>query len=226
METVGAQLARPSISRRYSIIVGGSRKGVSLVVFEASFAVWALFGLFPNLNRVATILLFSVFSLVTLTKGLKGETSCGCFGAATVNPWITFMLDVAIVGLGLATYRREKTIASSRTRARIVAQLATTFVAVAALGAIGFGGERSATLISADQTIAVGSSVALLPERWLGAKFPLAPYCQVDVDLSSGRYAVMLRRAGCGECRARLAQYQTRAEELNAKLILLDVEEQ
>lgn len=135
------------------------------------------------------------------------------------------MLDVAIVGLGLATYRREKTIASSRTRARIVAQLATTFVAVAALGAIGFGGERSATLTSADQSITVGSSVALLPERWLGAKFPLAPYCQVDVDLSSGRYAVMLRRAGCGECRARLAQYRTRAEELNAKFILFDVDE-
>ena len=43
---------------------------LGLVVFEASFAVWTLFGLFPNLNRLATILLFSVFSLVTLTKGL------------------------------------------------------------------------------------------------------------------------------------------------------------
>lgn len=211
-------------------LVGGALQSpfleLGLVVFEASFAVWTLFGLFPNLNRVATILLFSVFSLVTLTKGLKGETSCGCFGAATVNPWITFMLDVVIVGLGLATYRREKTIASSKTRARFVAQLATTFVAVAALGAIGFGGERSATLTGADQSIAVGSAVALLPERWLGAKFPLAPYCQVDVDLSSGRYAVMLRRVGCEECRARLPQYRTRAEKLNAKLILLDVEEQ
>lgn len=198
---------------------------LGLVVFEASFAVWALFGLFPNLNRVATILLFSVFSLVTLTKGLKGEVSCGCFGAATVNPWVTFALDVAIVGFGLATYRREKTIASSRTRGRIVAQLATTVVAVAALGAISYGGERNVVLTSADQAIPVGARVALLPETWLNAELPLTPFCQVDVDLSAGRYAVMLRRAGCEECRARLLHYQTRAEELNVKLVLLDVEE-
>ena len=119
---------------------------LGLVVFEASFAVWALFGLFPNMNRVATILLFSVFSLVTLTKGLKGEVSCGCFGAATVNPWITFALDVAIVGFGVASYRREKMLAFQTTGKRVVAQSVASFVVVVALGAISFGGERSAML--------------------------------------------------------------------------------
>lgn len=231
---VAIVLLSAAVAKAFQLASGSSLVGsalqspfleLALVVFEASFAVWALFGLFPNLNRLATILLFSVFSLVTLTKGLKGETSCGCFGAATVNPWITFMLDVAIVGFGVASYRREKTLAFQTTGKRVFAQTVASFVVVVTLGAISFGGERSVTLTSADQTIPVGASVALLPEQWLNAKFPLAPYCQVEVDLSSGRYAVMLRRAGCEECRAHLPQYRTRAEELNAKLILLDVEE-
>ncbi|MBQ9373017.1 MAG: hypothetical protein IJU03_12635 [Thermoguttaceae bacterium] len=111
-----------------------------------------------------------------------------------MNPWITFTLDAAIVGFGVASYQREKTLAFQTNGKRVFAQTVASFVVVVTLGAISFGGERSVTLTSADQTIPVGASVALLPEQWLNAKFPLSTYCQVEVDLSSGRYAVMLRR--------------------------------
>ena len=187
---------------------------LALLLFETSFALWSLFGLFPNINRVATILLFSVFACVALTKGLNGDASCGCFGAATVNPWFTFALDATIVAWGVASYLKEKTPTTATSKKRFVAQLASTCALLCALGMLSLGSERNTTLTNAGQIIPVGASVALLPEKWLNAELPLARYCQIDADLTAGRYAIMLRRAECEECRARLRLYQTRAEEL------------
>ena len=187
---------------------------LALLLFETSFALWSLFGLFPNINRVATILLFSVFACVALTMGLNGDSSCGCFGAATVNPWFTFALDATIVAWGVASYLKEKTLTTATSKRRFVAQLATTCALLGALGMLSLGSERNTTLTNTGQIIPVGASVALLPEKWLNAELPLARYCQIDADLTAGRYAIMLRRAECEECRARLRLYQTRAEEL------------
>lgn len=72
---------------------------ICVVEFELAFGIWLIFGLLPRLTWLATVGLFTVFGGVSLYKALSGEASCGCFGAAQVNPWITMGLDMTIVGL-------------------------------------------------------------------------------------------------------------------------------
>ncbi len=74
---------------------------ICLVEFEFAFCVWLLLGLFPRWARWATVLLFTLFGGVSFYKGLSGEASCGCFGAAKVNPWFTTILDFVLVFLSV-----------------------------------------------------------------------------------------------------------------------------
>jgi len=61
------------------------------VEFELALAIWLLSGLFRKAAWLAVLLCFSLFSFVTLYKGLTGAASCGCFGSVHVNPWITLL---------------------------------------------------------------------------------------------------------------------------------------
>ena len=75
---------------------------IFVVEFELFFAVWLLFGLLPNLTWLATAGLFSAFASVSLLKAVLGETDCGCWGAAKMNPWYTTVFDISVVGLLIA----------------------------------------------------------------------------------------------------------------------------
>lgn len=66
-----------------------------------------------------TLIAFAVFAALSLAKAWSGETSCGCLGPVTVNPWLMLGLDVAILA-ALAMCRRSreaKPAAGSRGRA-------------------------------------------------------------------------------------------------------------
>jgi hypothetical protein len=73
---------------------------IFVVEFELFFGTWLIFGLLPQLTWLVTIGLFAVFSVVSFYKAaILQETSCGCFGAVMVNPWITMTFDLMITGL-------------------------------------------------------------------------------------------------------------------------------
>jgi uncharacterized membrane protein YphA (DoxX/SURF4 family) len=72
---------------------------ILVVQFELFFGIWLIFGLLPKLTWLATVACFSVFTLVTLYKALSGEESCGCFGTVTVNPWVTLVFDLTVLGM-------------------------------------------------------------------------------------------------------------------------------
>ena len=76
------------------------------VEFELALAIWLLSGLFKKAAWFAALLCFSVFSAITLYKGITGAESCGCFGSVHVNPWITlFAIDLPAV-LALSVFRQ------------------------------------------------------------------------------------------------------------------------
>jgi hypothetical protein len=50
-------------------------------------------------DSVYRFVLWVLIGCIILTAAVLHETSCGCFGAAQVNPWITMMFDLMIVGL-------------------------------------------------------------------------------------------------------------------------------
>ncbi|MGL4943635.1 MAG: MauE/DoxX family redox-associated membrane protein [Thermoguttaceae bacterium] len=80
---------------------------ILVVEFEILFATWLVTGILPRIAWFVSTCCFTTFAIVSLAKGFAGETSCGCFGAQEVNPWLTFTLDAAIVG-GLVLLRPTK----------------------------------------------------------------------------------------------------------------------
>ena len=75
-----------------------------IAVVEAEFAVglWLLSGLWRPAARRAALVAFVAFFVVSLSKALPGEASCGCFGPVPVSPRYTAGLDLtAILSLQL-----------------------------------------------------------------------------------------------------------------------------
>jgi hypothetical protein len=70
-----------------------------LIECELVLALVLFFGFRPKISWFVTTILFAVFSIVSLYKGISGAESCGCLGALNVNPFLMFGIDVVIVGL-------------------------------------------------------------------------------------------------------------------------------
>jgi hypothetical protein len=67
------------------------------IPLEFALGVWILSGVFRKAAWLAGTLAFFAFIIITLTKGILGIESCGCFGRIHVNPWYTlFIVDIPI----------------------------------------------------------------------------------------------------------------------------------
>ena len=99
-----------------------------VVVGEILFALVLIADLWRSWMWLLSLLGFSAFTLVSAMKGVSGETSCGCFGTVTVNPWITTTFDVAIVGLLLVFLERIDRTISVWDRKKVLAVSVVWFV--------------------------------------------------------------------------------------------------
>ncbi|MDR0704009.1 MAG: hypothetical protein LBF88_03390 [Planctomycetaceae bacterium] len=72
---------------------------IILVECEIALALILLFGIVPKISWLVTTILFMIFSIVSLAKGLSGAESCGCWGAMQVSPYFTMVLDIGSIGL-------------------------------------------------------------------------------------------------------------------------------
>ncbi len=68
-----------------------------LIQVELLAAFLLIVGWLPRFTWRATGLLFCAFLGVVLVKVLQGETSCGCFGAVEVSPYIALGIDISFV---------------------------------------------------------------------------------------------------------------------------------
>ncbi|MDR2346341.1 MAG: hypothetical protein LBE18_09770 [Planctomycetaceae bacterium] len=68
-----------------------------IVELEILFALILFSGILRQLTWFISLLCFTSFSIISIIKGLSGESSCGCFGVVAVNPWITVLMDLIIV---------------------------------------------------------------------------------------------------------------------------------
>lgn len=59
-----------------------------LSALEASLAAWLFSGTLKRWSRLVTLIVLVVFFVASITKGMAGENSCGCFGVAKINPWL------------------------------------------------------------------------------------------------------------------------------------------
>lgn len=189
------------------------------VAFEYGLALLVLSGLCWQRVRWVVLVLFVGFAAYSLLLAISGATSCGCFGPVKVSPWWTFFLDTAIVlGLLLSVRNRIQNTAPAEARFAVKNQL----LAGGALFLIPLVALSPSVLASHSRTTAgllteVGNLTILEPEEWIGQAFPIAPY--IDVDLSHGRWTVLLHRHDCPQCQQELPKYEQLAYEEQVALV-------
>ena len=60
-----------------------------------------------ELKAIATLLLFSTFLIVSMTRLSVHSLNCGCFGAVNVSPFFSFMLNIGVVTSVIWVVRRS-----------------------------------------------------------------------------------------------------------------------
>jgi hypothetical protein len=193
---------------------------VFVVEFEIFFSFWLITGLLPKLTWLASIVLFSTFTIVSLFKAVTGEVSCGCFGGLVVNPWITTMFDIGVVGL-LGISRPKGNFlcwVSSRSLLLYCGFCILTGVAVYAwISQVAF--ER---LEQVGQVLE-GNTVQLEPESWIGKEFPLRDYVVGGQDLVRGRWTLLLFRPGCSRCDEEKIKLSKQVENKTVRVAFLNI---
>ena len=188
------------------------------VVLEYGLALLVFSGLHWHRLRLIVLVLFSVFAVYSLCLAISGAASCGCFGPVKVSPWWTFLIDVGIV-LGLAFSIRNKRQASTiyYRSATKNALLCIGLLFLAPLLPLSTGLFAKATRTTDGLISQVGNLTILDPQEWIGKELPIAPY--IDLDLSQGRWTVLLHRHDCPQCQEELPKCEELALEEQVALV-------
>lgn len=179
---------------------------LGLVAIESVLALHLIF--WPNIRRVLQItgVLFTCFTLWTMTKAVSGAQSCGCLGKLSVSPWIMMSVDLFVLAAVAVAYPPESRPARTANPGNRRILTASASLALSAgifvSGLIDFP-RTVLPSVAAGSNSTSGQEVAVLsPEKWLGRNFPLTNDIVIDADLEKGRWIVVLHRPGCSACDA------------------------
>jgi hypothetical protein len=198
---------------------------MTVITGEILFALVLIAGLWRQWMWLLSLLLFTAFTLVSLMKGWSGESSCGCFGTITVNPWITTGFDLVIVILLVIFRERGDWTFSLPDRKKLVAVLIAWLVLVgpALFAMLSLKQQPHATL-GTEFTGADGKKMILLePETWIGQEFPLfSRFFQPDGSeiLKQGTWNVLLVQTDCPKCQEMKAELEAHNAE-NIALVVV-----
>jgi len=185
------------LSNRWLLAVG--------VEIEIILAAWLLSGFQKRLSWQVAGAVFAVFSMITLYKGVSGESSCGCFGKVEMSPWHTLILDVGVLA-ALIAFRRQAGRGESRSRfGRLRLSAAVVLAAAGCLTAgVSIASYQPATL--SDDGVIIGDDrfVVLEPDRWIGKPLPLLSHIDAGAKLGEGRWTLLLYHHDCPHCREAL----------------------
>ncbi len=194
---------------------------IFVVEFELLFGFWLVFGLLPKLTWLASFGLFSVFATVSAFKGIAGEASCGCFGAVAINPWLTAVFDLGVVGmLGWVSPRNLRcenstdivvVLKKRQVLGMIVLWICTAVpltVAMMSVQTIATA-ELGTEFVGADGR----KTVTLEPSKWAGKDFALTLHTDLHGKLKHGVWLVLLHTHTCSSCRESVRLYRELAIE-------------
>jgi hypothetical protein len=175
---------------------------------ESFLGLWLLSGLWARGARWTALAAFGVFFAVSLTKGLSGEASCGCFGPLPVSPQWSAGLDLgAIIALWLLHPAESAGWPPGALWPRGAAML-SLFLLIGGTGGMLLVVSRPAG-VDASGEIDVNQSVILLePEKWVGRRCPLLPYTDIGEELAQGKWLVVLYNHDCPRCQAIMPVYE------------------
>lgn len=93
----------------YQIVPSQAAPVLALLLpyLEMWIGLFVLTGLFSRLAPAASAVLFALFLIALSSALLRGIdlVSCGCFGADTLSPKITLLMDSVLLTLSIVLYR-------------------------------------------------------------------------------------------------------------------------
>ncbi|MBN2455356.1 MAG: hypothetical protein JXB29_02275 [Sedimentisphaerales bacterium] len=176
------------------------------VEFEISLGIWLLSGLFKKAAWLAALSCFSLFSFITLYKGLSGAESCGCFGSVHVNPWITlFAIDIpAVIALVIFRPKGKKLFDWPS-----IPRFATTVT----IGLVILG--ITIPMLALNEPAKISSSYEVLePGNWVGRKLPILEHIDIAKSLQEGTWVMLLYHHDCPDCVAAIPMYEQMAYDI------------
>ncbi|HUT29914.1 MAG TPA: hypothetical protein VMX13_08990 [Sedimentisphaerales bacterium] len=157
-------------------------------------------------DRLAALACFSLFSFVTLYKGLTGAASCGCFGSVHVNPWITLLaIDIpAVIMLlilrpSLPVLRRQESIKPLIREFLAPLPSLPRFAATASIGLLTLA--VTTPILALNKPAVVTSAYEVLePESWVGKQLPILEHIDIADTLKTGNWLILLYHYDCPDC--------------------------
>ena len=197
---------------------------MAVVVGEILFVLILIADLCRAWAWLFSLLGFSVFTLVSLMKGLSGESDCGCWGTFTVNPYITMSFDLVIVALLLVFRERTAWKFPAIDRKKLVAVLIVWVVLAGPMlfAMLSLKQQPHATL-GTEFTGPDGKTMILLePEKWGGKEFPLfSRFANPEGSgvLRQGTWDILLVSPDCPTCKQMIADLEARNAEKVAVVV-------
>jgi hypothetical protein len=169
--------------------------------------VVAVMVVLPTLARWTGIVMLGAFLPVLVGDLMLGASSCGCFGAIEVNPWVTLVMDVTFLFGLIVLGRREPRLAltSSLPTSRVVAVGLWSLLSVVAA----FATPVNVPAISSedgDDRPALPANGFYLPayDDWVGRPFRELEIAEWTIglpdDLDVGQQFVIFFRKDCEHC--------------------------
>lgn len=198
------------------------------VEFELAMGVWLVSGLFKKAAWLASLGIFSMFSIITLFKGITDYSSWGCFGSVHVNPWITlFAVDLPAV-ITLSIFRPGKVLSRKiliRLRKRrgaaqaIISHLMSPMpslphFAVTFLLGITILGITTPILAFNEPAVVTAKYEILEPETWIGKELPILQHIDIAETLKKGTWLILLYHYDCPDCGRTIPEYEQMARYL------------
>ena len=170
----------------------------SLAVGEFLLSLWLLSGIRATVSLLAATGIFGCFAAVSLWKISHGITECGCFGKIIFSPKLSYWIDIAafISGLGALGTHTPPSWWGSLLRKR-----GSLLPAILLLAIVSYG-----------LGLSQGRNPVAEPENRFGRFWPLPGDIDIPVDLSQGRWIVLLYNSSCGHCSSMADDYAESAQ--------------
>lgn len=186
------------------------------VEFEIALGIWLLSGIYKKLSWLAALLCFSMFSIITFYKGITGADSCGCFGSAQINPWVTlFAVDLPVIvallifGYKNLSWLKETLKKPSRIIHNIGDNLKISLGKIACAAIIILSVGITAPLLALNEPPKQTSEYVILePSNWIGKPLPIINHIDIGYKLKTGTWLVLFYHYDCPNCQEAIAELE------------------
>lgn len=194
-----------------------------LVGAQFALGAWLLAaGFNPPFLRTATGLCFLVFSAISASSAMQGISSCGCFGAVAINPWITASVDIALA-IALLASRVAVPLDEQTSLCRFIKRPA--LVSFCMYAVIWYASWHVATAAQPRAVDIANANIIAEPRQLLGHEFPLIHSTDIGPRLTHGHWFVVLVRRSCKKCNEIIHRWQRSSRVDARRLVFIDIDQ-